>query len=108
MTRIVLSEAARMDRKVITGYTVERFGMTQARRLRDRFQAALNNLATSPLAGRKNTKLDPPGHAFRYAVVLQSFIIVYKPTEDGIRVARLLHGARHIAAELDRDAGVDD
>lgn len=108
MSRVVLSEAARIDRRVITAYTVEHFGLALARRLRDRFQAALNSLAESPSIGRTNEELDPPGHTFRYSVVMKSFIIVYEPTDDGIRVARLLHGARHLAAELDRDAGDDD
>jgi len=108
MSRVVLSEAARIDRREITAYTVEHFGLAQARRLRDHFQAALNSLAESPRIGRTNEELDPPGHTFRYSVVMKSFIIVYEPTDDGIRVARLLHGARHLAAELDRDAGDDD
>jgi len=108
MSRVVLSEAARADRGEITAYTVERFGIAQARRLRDRFQATLNSLAESPLIGRTNEELDPPGRTFRYFVVMKSFIIVYEPTDDGIRVARLLHGARNLAAELDRDAGDDD
>ena len=105
MSRVVLSEAARTDRREITAYTVERFGIQQARRLRVRFQATLNSLAESPLIGRTNEELDPPGRSFRYFVVMKSFIIVYEPTDDGIRVARLLHGARNLAAELDRDAG---
>lgn len=108
MSRVVLSEAARDDRREITAYSLERFGLDQARRLRDQFQATLNNLAESPLIGRKNQELDPPGHSFRYFVLMKSFIIVYERTDDGIRVARLLHGVRHLAAELDRDAGDDD
>lgn len=36
---------------------------------------------------------------------MKSIIIVYEPTDDGIRIARLLRGARNMAAELDRDAG---
>ncbi len=108
MSRVVLSEAARSDRKAITQHTVARFGVEQARRLRDRFEAALNSLAESPLIGRTKEELDPPGHTFRYSVVLKSFIIVYEPTEDGIRVARFLHGARHLAAELASKAGDDE
>ena len=108
MSRVVLSEAARLDRREITAYTVERFGVQQARRLRDRFEAALNILAESPLIGHTNEELDPPGRAFRYSVVIKRFIIVYEPTAEGIRVARLLHGARNLAAELDRDAGEED
>ena len=108
MSRVVLSEAVRDDRREITAFTVERFGIGQARRLRDQFQTTLNNLAESPLLGRTNEELDPPGRSFRYFVVMKSFIIVYEPTEDGIRVARLLHGARNLAAELDRDASDED
>lgn len=103
MSRVVLSEAARDDRREITAFTVKRFGIGQARRLRDQFQTTLNNLAGSPLIGRTNEELDPPGRSFRYFVVMKSFIIVYEPTDDGIRVARLLHGARNLAAELDHD-----
>jgi hypothetical protein len=39
---------------------------------------------------------------------MKSILIVYEPTDDGIRVARLLHGARQLAAELDHDAGEQD
>ncbi len=108
MSRVVLSEAARIDRREITAYTAKRFGIEQARRLRDRFQAVLSTLAETPLIGRTDEDLDPPGHRFRYSVVMKSFIIVYEPTDDGIRVARVLHGARNLAAEIDRDAGDDD
>ena len=108
MSRVVFSEAARGDRREITAFTVERFGLGQARRLRDQFQTTLNNLAESPLMGRTDEELDPPGRSFRYFVVLKSFLIVYESTDEGIRVARLLHGTRNLAAELDRDSGDAD
>ena len=107
MSRIVFSQKARRDRRQITVYTVERFGVEQARRLRDQFEAALNALAEAPLIGRTNVELDPPGHSFRHSVLMSSFIIVYERAEDSIRVARLLDGARNLAAELKRDAGDD-
>lgn len=107
MSRVVLSTAARLDRREITAYTVRRFGVRSARRLREQFQATLDTLAASPLLGRTNKDLDPPGHTFRYFVVMKRFIIVYEPTDGGIRVVRLLHGARNLTAELDRDT-VDD
>jgi toxin ParE1/3/4 len=34
---------------------------------------------------------------------LGSYLIFYRPLNDGIEVARLLHGARHITAEFFRD-----
>ncbi len=108
MNRIVLSAAARTDRSTITKFTVEQFGIEQARRLRDRFEVALKALAGSPLTGCTKEELDPPGRSFRYLVVMKRFIIVYEPTDDGIRIARLLHGARNLAAELVREAGDDE
>ena len=39
--------------------------------------------------------------------MMKLFVIVYEPTSTGIRVARILHGMRRLAAELDRDAGDD-
>ena len=108
MSRVVLSEAARDDRRAITQFTMLHFGIQQARRLRDRFESTLSLLAESPLAGHTNRELDPPGHSFRYFPVMKRFIIVYEPTQDGIRVARLLHGAESLAAELTRDAGTMD
>ena len=107
MSRVVLSEAARADRRAITQHTVLHFGIQQARRLRDRFESTLSLLAESPLAGHPNEELDPPGRSFRYFPVMKRFIIVYEPMQGGIRVARLLHGAQNLAAELTRDAGDD-
>jgi len=105
MGRIVFSSASRVDRRAITSYTVRRFGPQQARRLRDRFARTLTLLAESPEIGRSMPELDPPDHAFRYVTVANTFIVVYEAVDDGIRVARLLHGARDLAAELGRDPG---
>lgn len=105
MTRIVFSEAARNDRRAITAYTVEQFGLRQVRRLRANFERVLNTLADTPMIGRLRTELDPPGHTFRYFVTMKLFIIVYEPVPNGIRVARILHGMRNLAADLARDAG---
>lgn len=82
MSRVVLSEAARVDRKPITADAVERFAIAQARRLRDRFQATLERLAESPLIGRTNEELDPPAHTLRYLEVMKSFIIVCDAGDD--------------------------
>ena len=107
MSRISFSVAAREDRRAITAYTVDRFGIHQARRLRDRFERVLNTLADTPMIGRPRHELDPPGRTFRYFVVMRLFVIVYEPTRAGIRVARILHGMRRLATELDRGAGDD-
>ena len=105
---VVFSAAARADRRAITAYTVERFGIEQARRLRTHIEATIGSLAKAPFTGHRREDLDPPGRSFRYLTVLKSFIIVYEPVEDGVRIARLLHGARNLAAELAEDAGDEE
>jgi len=103
--RIQLSLAAQHDRRTITEYTVGRFGVTQARRLRVAFEQALHRLAESPNLWRGNPELDPPGRTFQYFPLLKTFLIVYEASPDRIRVARLLHGARDLARELDDEPG---
>ncbi len=105
MSRIEFSGAARNDRRAIVAYTVRQFGMLQARRLRNNFERVFNTLADAPGIGRQRPELDPPRHSFRYFVVMKMFVIVYEPTESGIRVARILHAMRNLAAELDSDSG---
>ena len=87
---------------------MDRFGIAQARRLRDAFEGVFDSLLAAPHLGRKRPDLDPPGHELRYFVVLRRFIVVYEAIEAGIRVARILHGAVDLARELRRDAGADD
>ena len=105
MTEIVFSEAARADRRAITAYAVERFGFAQARLLRANVERTLDTLARSPGIGHRRPELDPPGRSFRYFVAMKRFIVVYEPAKGGIRAARILHGMRNLAAELDRDRG---
>ncbi len=105
MKQIVFSQSARRDRREITAFTVERFGVAQARKLRVKMESTLNMLAEIPSAGRQRPELDPPGRTFRYFVVGKTFIVVYEPTDDGIRVARILHGSRQLVDEIERDAG---
>lgn len=107
MNRVVFSKAAVIDRREITAYTVERFGLRQAQRLLDVFQVTVVRLAESRHLGRAKPELDPPGRSFLYFSMMRRFVIAYEPSDDGIRVARILHGARLIAEELDLDAGDD-
>jgi toxin ParE1/3/4 len=100
MSKVVFTKVARADRRAITAYTVQRFGIEQARRLKEHFQATIAALAKVPLTGHRREDLDPPGRAFRYRTVMKTFVVVYEPAEDGIRVVRILHGARDLAAEL--------
>lgn len=106
MKGIRFSNAARRDRDAIDDYTIEKFGLSQAVKLRETFRAALEALLRMPESGRAQPELSPPGHALR-ARAVGSFVIIYEPVPDGIHVARILHGARDLLAELQRDSGAD-
>lgn len=61
------------------------------------------SLAESPGIGRRHPELDPPNKSFRYFVVAKTFLIVYEADDDAVRVVRLLHGARSLTEEIDRN-----
>ena len=103
--RVTVSEAARADRRSITAFTIDRFGLVQARRLTIRFQDAVTALADNPSLGSPRPEFDPPGYDFRYFVVMRVFMIVYRQTSEGLEIARILHTSRNLAVELERDAG---
>lgn len=103
MAQISLTEAAAADLDAVDDFTRERFGIGQARRIKKRFKEALTTLAAQPLSAPLREDLSPPGRSFRYRVVASAFMIVYEPMEGGVRVARVLHSARDIAAVLGRD-----
>jgi toxin ParE1/3/4 len=108
MKRVSLSLAAERDLDEIDNYTIEHFGLDQAIRTTERFLELFRGLAEMPFSGQLRPDLSPPRKAFRYRTVLRSFVIVYEPTDEGIRVARILHGARNLVVELERDTGDDE
>lgn len=105
MSSIVLSLAAQADLDAIDSFTIEQFGLDQAVRLRERFKQAFDLLVESPLSGRQLESASPAGRPFRYWLIGGTFVIVYEPVENVIRVARVLHGAQHLIRELMRDSG---
>jgi plasmid stabilization system protein ParE len=105
--RVTLSKAAVADLEAIDDYTIEHFGLDQAINTSERFREALQLLEEMPGSGQLREEISPHGREFRYRAVLGSFVVVYEAVDDRIRVARVLHGARNLVAELERDAGDD-
>jgi plasmid stabilization system protein ParE len=101
----ISSTAARSWTLTIDDYTIEHFGLRQAAKLREQFRETFQTLLHSPSMAPLRRDYDPPGKIFRYFPALKKFVIVYEPVKAGIRVARVLHGARDLAAELERDSG---
>ena len=102
MNRVVFSEAARADRRADHGL----HRGTVRNRAGPPPPTSKQLCARRPDPRRHSADwesreaLDPPGRTFRYFVVMKRFVIVYEPTATGIRIARILHGMRNLAAEL--------
>jgi len=105
MKGVQFSLAAEADLEAIDDYTIREFGLQQAIRTAETFRQACIDLVRFPRGGSLSEERSPPGRAFRFRTVLSSFVIVYEPCETGIRIARILHGARHLQAELQRNPG---
>jgi toxin ParE1/3/4 len=101
VTRVEIGDRARDDREQIITYTIDRFGEAQALRLGDRLRDALVMLGQSPSVGREAPSIHPTsGSRLRFFTIARRFIVVYEPIDDGIRVVRIIHGARHLSAAL--------
>ena len=63
-----------------------------ADQLIERFDERLAMLAGNPLAGRARDELRPGLRSFP----VHSYVIIYRPVENGIELVRVLHGQRDI------------
>lgn len=102
---IQLSQAAANDIREIESYTLSNFGERHTLQFIEKLEASLSLIATMPDMGMKRPEFDPPQRQFRYHAILSSFVAVYEETPEYIRIARIIHGARSLLAELMKDAG---
>ena len=82
-----LSRLAEADLAGIADYTIQTFGIDQARRYRDGLERCFQSLADDQL---------PTYSAEQHAAGLrrytyQSHVIFFKPTDDGVFIVRVLH-----------------
>ena len=82
-----LTRRAEGDLAGIADYTIERFGIEQARRYREGLESCFRMLADGPLIGRPAEGLSPGLR--RYEV--QAHIVFYRIEGDGILIVRVLH-----------------
>ena len=78
-----LSRRAATDLEAIAEFTINRFGLEQARRYRDELKACFEN----PTIGRRAEQLAKGLRRFEH----RSHIVFYVLTEDGVLVVRVLH-----------------
>jgi len=94
VTKVVLSRAARQDLERIDDYTLETFGLAQARKVLATFQDTFEMLAMFPESAPQRPEFDPPGRRFRYRRVLRSLLIVFEHVDGVVQVARILDACR--------------
>ena len=89
MPRYHLSSRAEADLAEIADYTIETFGIKQARRYRDGLEACFRTLAENPKLGRSAEQLATCLRRLGY----QSHVVFYVPDKDGMLIVRVLHAS---------------
>ena len=89
--RFDLTEQAQTDILEIWCY-IARDSPAAADRMVDRFTATYQRLAENPALGVAQDQYRPGLRCFRVG----SYLIFYQPTDAGILVIRVLHGARQL------------
>ena len=94
MPRILRTRESRCDFDEIWGYIAVR-DLFAADRLIKHFDATLSVIASAPDIGRNVEEFGPNLRSFP----IGSYLIFYRPIEDGIQLLRIVHGARDITPE---------
>ena len=91
-----LTSRAEADLAGIADYTIETFGIEQARRYRDGFETCFENLAQNPRLGRSAERLTPGLRRFEH----RSHVVFYVEDEDGVLIVRILHASMDAPSHL--------
>ena len=89
MPRVEQTSRARLDVAEIGEY-VAKDNPAAAMRLLERFDQKFEMLARQPLMGEMRDEISP---GIRQLTV-GSYVILYRPLSDGVRIVRVVHGAR--------------
>jgi toxin ParE1/3/4 len=89
MAEFRLSKLADADIAGIANYTIETFGVVQARRYRDDMTECFSTLSKNPMLGRGAEGLAPKLRRYEF----RSHVVFYVPEDSGILVVRVLHAS---------------
>ena len=87
MAELRLSRRAETDLAEIADYTIREFGIDQARRYRDQFQACFRSLLDNPLLGSSAGEVAPGLRRIRQ----QAHVVFYRVEQDHLLIVRVLH-----------------
>ncbi|MCH7801232.1 MAG: type II toxin-antitoxin system RelE/ParE family toxin [Chloroflexi bacterium] len=87
-----LSSQARTDMLEVWVYVAEDNGVESARSLNRQFLERFPLLAEYPHMGRARPELAPDVRSFP----ISSFVVLYRPTDYGVDILRIVHGRRQL------------
>ena len=86
-----LSRRAASDLEAIADYTIEQFGVAQARRYRDSLRLCFEQISDNPRMGRRAEQLSPGLRRFEH----RSHVVFYTRSDDEVFIVRILHARMH-------------
>ena len=92
MSRYRLSRLAAADLEEIAEYTIEVFGLEQARKYRDGLKSCIGQLADNSALGRSADQLIEGLQRFEH----QSHVVFYITEPDGVFIVRILHSSMDV------------
>ena len=87
-----LSRRAAADLEAIADYTIEQFGIAQARHYRDSLRLCFARLSENPRMGRRAEQLLPGLRRFEH----RSHVVFYTRSKNEIFIVRILHARMHV------------
>lgn len=99
MAEFRLSARADADLGEIADYTIEAFGVDQARHYRDGLLSCFQSLAENSRIGRSAEELAPFLRRYEH----RSHVVFYQSLEDGVLVVRILHGSMDMPRHFHED-----
>ena len=94
--------AAVRDLIEIGDYLAQVASLAMAERFIDAAEATFERLARLPGIGAIYESDDPAFEGFRHGIIdtFSNYVVFYRPTDGGIEVVRVLHGARDLGMAL--------
>lgn len=96
MAEYRLSRRAAADLRAIAEYTIDQFGVAQARTYRDSLKSCFQELAQNSKMGRKAEQLAPSLRRFEH----KSHIVFYTVENTGVYIVRILHSRMDVRRYL--------
>ena len=92
MPQAILLNSAEADLTEIWEYIAQDSPENASRFIRRIRETCTDALAYNPRMGRSRDELAPGLRSF----TVQDYVILYRPIDDGVEIARVLHGSRDI------------